>query len=91
MVGGKVVSILQAGFIGPLLSNKEGKQLGLVFHKPNKGIDELIELVKQGKVTPVINRCFALHEVPDALRLLGNGRSEGKVVVSIATSDSRNV
>jgi NADPH:quinone reductase-like Zn-dependent oxidoreductase len=85
MVGGKVGSILQAGFIGPVLSKKEGKQLGLVFHKPNKGIDELTELVQQGKVTPVIGRCFALYEVPEALRLLGDGRSEGKVVISIAT------
>jgi NADPH:quinone reductase-like Zn-dependent oxidoreductase len=87
MVGGKVGSILQAGFIGPLLSKKEGKQLGLVFHKPNKGIDELIHLVKHGKMTPIIDGCYALQEVPDALRRVGKGLSKGKVVISITKSE----
>jgi NADPH:quinone reductase-like Zn-dependent oxidoreductase len=87
MVGGKVGSILQAGFLGPLLSKKEGKQLGLVFHKPNKGIDELMGLVKQGKVTPIIDGCYTLHDVPDALRHIGNGLSKGKVVISITNTE----
>lgn len=41
-------------------------------------------LVAAGKVRPVIDRRYALVEVPDALRYLGTGRSRGKSVVHLA-------
>ena len=39
------------------------------------------ELVASGKVTPVIDRRYALREVPDAIRYLEAGHARGKVVI----------
>ena len=43
----------------------------------------LSELVEAGKVTPVIDRSYALHEAPAALRYVEEGHARGKVVVAI--------
>ena len=41
------------------------------------------ELIEAGKVTPVIDKSFPLHELPEALRYYGEGHSRGKVVVTV--------
>jgi NADPH:quinone reductase-like Zn-dependent oxidoreductase len=40
------------------------------------------ELMEAGKVTPVIDRCYPLNEVPAAVRYLSTGHARGKVVVT---------
>jgi NADPH:quinone reductase-like Zn-dependent oxidoreductase len=52
--------------------------------KPSK--DDLIilrDLVATGKVTPVIDRCYRLREVPEAIRYLEQGHARGKVVITL--------
>jgi NADPH:quinone reductase-like Zn-dependent oxidoreductase len=43
---------------------------------------ELRDLLEAGKVKPVIDRRYALSEVPEALRYLAEGHASGKVVVT---------
>jgi NADPH:quinone reductase-like Zn-dependent oxidoreductase len=43
----------------------------------------LSELLEAGKVTPVIDRQYALRELPEALRYLGEGHARGKVVITV--------
>jgi NADPH:quinone reductase-like Zn-dependent oxidoreductase len=43
----------------------------------------LRELMEAGKVTPVIDRCFSLSEVPEASRYLEQGHARGKVVITL--------
>ena len=43
----------------------------------------LSDLMEAGKVTPVIDRCYTLSEVPAAIRYLEEGHVRGKVVISI--------
>jgi len=43
----------------------------------------LKELIEAGSVAPVIDRSFALAEVPEAIRYLEQGRARGKVVIDI--------
>lgn len=43
----------------------------------------LAELTETGKLTPVIDRVYPLHEVPDAIRYLEAGHARGKVVITI--------
>ena len=40
------------------------------------------ELMASGKVTPVIDRCYRLSEVPEAIRYLEEGHARGKVVIT---------
>ena len=42
----------------------------------------LQKLLEAGKMTPVIDRQYALSELPDAMRYLGTGHAKGKVVIS---------
>ncbi len=43
----------------------------------------LKELVEAGKVTPIIDRRYALSDVSNALRYLGEGHSQGKIVITV--------
>jgi NADPH:quinone reductase-like Zn-dependent oxidoreductase len=41
------------------------------------------ELLKTGKVTPVIDRRYPLNEVPEAIRYLETGHARGKVIITM--------
>jgi NADPH:quinone reductase-like Zn-dependent oxidoreductase len=41
------------------------------------------DLMKAGKVTPVIDKRYRLSEVPDAIRYLEEGHARGKVVITL--------
>ena len=43
----------------------------------------LKELAEAGKLSPVIDRRYPLHQVPDAVRYVGTGEARGKVVITI--------
>jgi len=44
----------------------------------------LSDLMKAGKVTPVIDRRYRLREVPEAIGYLEHGHARGKVVITLA-------
>ena len=44
------------------------------------------DLMQTGKVTPVIDRRYALSEVPEAIRYLEDGHARGKVVISLEST-----
>ena len=83
MIGGSVSSILQAAILGPMISKKNGKQLGILAHKPNKDLSMIIELIESSKVKPIIDQVHKLSEIADALRYIGEGRVKGKIIITI--------
>ncbi len=82
LVGGPMSSLLQSLMLGPLIS-LGGKKMGLLFHQPNQGLDDLLALVESGAITPTIDTTFPLHETAAALRYLGEGHAKGKVVITV--------
>ena len=48
-----------------------------------KDLAVLKELVEAGKVAPVIDRLYALSDVPEALRYQGEGHAHGKIVIAV--------
>ena len=51
---------------------------------PSRNIRELFEeLLKAGKLTPVIDRCYILNEVPEAFRYYEKGHARGRVVITL--------
>jgi glutamine synthetase len=46
-------------------------------------LTRLADLIRSGKVTPVIDRTYSLTEVPDAIRYLEQRHARGKVLISI--------
>ena len=47
-------------------------------------IERLAELARTGKLTPVIDTTWPLHQAPDAMRHLQAGRARGKPVITVA-------
>ena len=85
-LGGPVSTLFVAGILGMLVSRLGGKWTGMMFWwKPfgAEDVETLKELIAAGKLAPVVDRRFPLSEVVDALRLVGQGRAKGKVVVTM--------
>ena len=67
-----------------LLSRFVGQKLGTFISRENhEDMIVLKELIEAGKVTPVIDRTYALSEVPEAIRYLEQGRARGKLVITV--------
>jgi NADPH:quinone reductase-like Zn-dependent oxidoreductase len=86
--GGSMAQIFQALLIGPWISMTGNKKLCNLYSKVNQSdLVSLKELLEAGKVKPVIDRCYTLREVPEALRYYGEGHAKGKVVITIAAKE----
>jgi len=83
--GGALSQILQAAFLGPLMSWRNGKKMGFMgITKYNqKDLVFIKELLELGKVAPVIEKSYPLNEIPSAMRYVAKGHARGKVVVQI--------
>jgi len=87
--GGSMGQMTQAMIQGPWISMTGSKKMGnMGVAKPNQNDLVLIkELLESGKVKPVIDRCYPLSEVPEALRYLEEGHARGKVVITVAQNN----
>jgi NADPH:quinone reductase-like Zn-dependent oxidoreductase len=84
LVGGGWAQILQAMLLGPLLSLIGRKKMHFFVAKINqKDLVLLKDLLETGKIVPVIDRCYPLSDVPQALRYLEKGHARGKVIISV--------
>jgi NADPH:quinone reductase-like Zn-dependent oxidoreductase len=60
------------------------QQLGMMLAEPTQhDMEVLADLMRTGKVTPVIDRRYPLSEAAEAMRYLETGRARGKVVVTM--------
>jgi NADPH:quinone reductase-like Zn-dependent oxidoreductase len=71
---------LRAVLVSPFV----GQRLRSFFSKP-RGADLAVlkELIEAGKLTPVIDRTFALRETPEAIRYVGERSTQGKTVITV--------
>jgi NADPH:quinone reductase-like Zn-dependent oxidoreductase len=53
------------------------------------GLERLTTLVDDGQLVPVIERTFALSEMPDAMRHLASGNARGKLVITLSAGGVR--
>ena len=68
------------------LSSRIGRGRTLIFFvcKPNRAnLATLRELIEEGKVHPAVDRVYPLAEIADALEAMGDGHTQGKLVVRI--------
>jgi NADPH:quinone reductase-like Zn-dependent oxidoreductase len=88
IVGGEGGGQLTGGFERSLraaaLSVVVGQKLkGLLAVERAEDLRALAELIEAGKVTPVIDRSFALGDAPAAIEYMRSGEARGKVVITI--------
>ena len=83
--GGAMTQIFQALLLGPIISMTGSRKMGNLTVKPNqKDLVFLKALLEAGKIVPVIDRIYPLSQVADAIKYYEEGRSRGKVVISVA-------
>lgn len=84
--GGSMAQMSQAMLQGPWISMTGSKKMGnMGVAKPNqKDLLIMKALLESGKVKPVIDRCYPLSQVADAIRYLEEGHAQGKVVITVA-------
>jgi NADPH:quinone reductase-like Zn-dependent oxidoreductase len=84
MAGGKPGQIFQAMLLGSWMSEKDGRKLGGVSaHVDQQDLLTLKEMLEAGKIVPLIDRRYPLHEAPEALRYLGANHARAKLVITI--------
>jgi NADPH:quinone reductase-like Zn-dependent oxidoreductase len=75
-----------AGFIkGYVISPFVSQRIVTFIADANKteDLDTLRDLMRAGKVTPVIDRQYTLSEAPAAMRYLEMGHARGKLVINL--------
>ena len=85
MIGGSMGGLLlRLMTIQPLISKFQSKQLGIMGYRVNKNdLNELSRLFEEGKVIPVIDKCFPLHETGNAFRYFEKGNFKGKIIITM--------
>ncbi len=83
--GGTMPQIFQAMLLGSLMSKKGGKRMRMMgIAKINReDLLTLAELLKAGKIAPVIDRCYSLNEIAEAFRHVEDKHAQGKVVITM--------
>jgi NADPH:quinone reductase-like Zn-dependent oxidoreductase len=59
------------------------KLVGFIASINNQDLVVLKEFIESNRVTPVIDKCYKLSEVADAIRYLEEGHARGKVVITL--------
>lgn len=84
LVGGQMKRLLQAVFLGPFIGKRKGQKFGVLGHEYKRvDLGTLLKFYELGKIKPLIDKEFALSEVPAAMTYLGSGQAKGKVVISL--------
>ena len=87
--GGTAAQYFQALLLGPLISMFVTKTLGAMLGNPSReDYVFLTDLIESGKVAPVIDRIYPLSEVPEALRYYGEGKAQGKIIITVIPSSN---
>lgn len=84
MAGGTGNQLTEAIMMGPLVSRRGGQTVTSLMASPSA--DDLAfvaGLIEAGKVTPVIERTYALEETAEAVQHVGIGHAAGKVIIRV--------
>jgi NADPH:quinone reductase-like Zn-dependent oxidoreductase len=77
--------MFQHMILGPRRSKAGGQRIGTAGTvEPNqKDMAFMMELLQNGKVVPVIDRCYPLSETAEAIRYLETGHARGKITIGV--------
>lgn len=84
-IGGALPQILQAVALGRIVALGSNKTLQFLGVAPirHTTLLKLQQLLESGQLKPVIDRCYRLPEAAEALRYLGTGHAQGKIVINV--------
>lgn len=82
LIGGSIPFLMMIMIFGKLIPGK--KKVSIVVLRPNP--EDLVyfnTLFEEGKLKPVIDRCYPLTRVPEAFRHYREGKFKGKIVIKV--------
>ncbi|MFK8183416.1 MAG: NAD(P)-dependent alcohol dehydrogenase [Phormidesmis sp.] len=79
MVGGATPRLFQAMWLS--VRNKQVKSLVSTPNQDDLGV--LKTLIEENKISPVVDKCYPLSEVPDAIRYVEQRQVIGKVAIAV--------
>lgn len=82
MTGGSNRQLAEALLLGPVLSIGRQRYGNLLVKPDQADLQVLTGLCEAESIKPVIDRQFALADVPDAIRYVEQGHARGKIVVT---------
>ena len=83
VTGGEMAQIFQPMLLGPLASSGGRTMTNLSMKSDKEDLAFVKDLIEAGKVAPVIDKSYPLSKLPEAFKYYAEGRSRGKVVVTI--------
>jgi NADPH:quinone reductase-like Zn-dependent oxidoreductase len=83
MVGGSLSQIFKSLAFGWLMSMGSKKMRSLSAKANQADLEFLANLVKEGRIRPVIERHYPLEKTADAMSFLSKGHAKGKVVILV--------
>jgi NADPH:quinone reductase-like Zn-dependent oxidoreductase len=84
LAGLSTIVILAHWITAPVMSRFVSQNLVMLLARiRSEDLTIVGELMATGKVTPVIDRCYTLSEVAEAIRYLEEGHARGKVVITL--------
>lgn len=86
VAGGPISQIFLSMFLGPLLSKFGKKKIGFqgIATTPQQDLHFIRELLETNKLVVVIDKCYGLAQVPQAIRYLMDEHARGKVIVELS-------
>ena len=78
-----MAQIFQPMLLGPFVSSRGRKMTNLAMKPDKEDLTCVKELIEAERVTPVIDKSYPLSELPKAFQYYAEGRSRGKVVVTM--------
>jgi NADPH:quinone reductase-like Zn-dependent oxidoreductase len=88
VTGGSLAQVFQPMLLRSFVSMTGSKKMTNMTVRPNQ--EDLVfikELIEVGKVKPVIDKRYPLGRVAEALRYYGEGHAQGKVIITVESSD----
>ena len=75
--------------LGPLVSKRRDKKVSMmgISNADKEDLLMIKELLETGKIVPVIDRCYPLHETAEAIRYLETLHARGKVIINVEQND----
>ncbi|TLX78481.1 NAD(P)-dependent alcohol dehydrogenase [Labilibacter sediminis] len=83
MVGGAMMQVIKTLLFAKLLSLGSKKMYSLYAKSNPKDLEFVAKLVADGHIKPIIEQRFPLDKTANAMRYVGEGHAQGKVVINV--------
>jgi len=84
MVGGSLQQMIKCMLFRRLMSTGGRRVLTFLSKYKRVDLESIVDLLKQGKVKPVIDRSYSLGEAAAAMEYASRGHAQGKVIVEVS-------